>query len=53
MLMNRWGEDLLPEEVAHANYDYTYAGNGNWSFTTAIAAATDMSAMSPLRISPD
>lgn len=37
MLMNRWGEDLLPEEVAHANYDYTYAGNGNWSFTTAIA----------------
>lgn len=37
MMMNRWGEDLLPEEVAHANYDYTYAGNGNWSFTAAIA----------------
>lgn len=37
MLMNRWGEDLLPEEVAHANYDYTYRGNGNWSFTAAIA----------------
>lgn len=37
MLMNRWGEDLLPEEVAHANYDYAYAGNGNWSFTAAIA----------------
>lgn len=39
MLMNRWGEDLLPEEVAHANYDYTYKGNGNWSFTAAIAGS--------------
>lgn len=39
MLMNRWGEDLLPEEAAHANYDYTYAGNGNWSFTTALAGS--------------
>lgn len=39
MLMNRWGEDLLPEEVAHANYDYTYRGNGNWSFTAAIAGS--------------
>ncbi len=37
MLMNRWGEDLLPEEAAHANYDYTYEGHGNWSFTTALA----------------
>ncbi len=37
MLMNRWGEDVLPEEVAHANYDYTYRGNGNWSFSAAIA----------------
>ena len=39
MLMNRWGEDLLPEEVAHANYDYTYRGNGNWSFTAAVAGS--------------
>lgn len=39
MLMNRWGEDLLPEEVAHANYDYTYHGNGNWSFTAAVAGS--------------
>ncbi len=39
MLMNRWGEDLLPEETAHASYDYTYGGNGNWSFTAAIAGS--------------
>ena len=37
MLMNRYGEDLLPEETALACYDSTYGGFGNWSFTTALA----------------
>ncbi|MEG0768531.1 MAG: C39 family peptidase [Ruthenibacterium sp.] len=37
MLMNRYGEDVLPEEAALACYDSTYAGFGNWSFTTALA----------------
>lgn len=37
MLMNRFGEDVLPEEAALACYDNTYGGFGNWSFTTALA----------------
>ena len=35
MLMNRWGEDLLPEEVAHTCYDF--AAGANRSFTAALA----------------
>ena len=39
MLMNRYGEDILPEQAAHACYDYAYHGFGNWSYTTALAGA--------------
>ncbi|MEG2931401.1 MAG: C39 family peptidase, partial [Ruthenibacterium sp.] len=37
MLMNRYGEDILPEEAALACYDSAYKGFGNWSFTAALA----------------
>ena len=37
MLMNRWGEDLLPEEVAHSTLDYTTGNHNNRSFTAAAA----------------
>ncbi len=37
MLMNRWGEDVLPEEIAHACYDNGYCGFNNWSFSIAAA----------------
>lgn len=37
MLMNRWGEDVLPEEVAHLCYDHGYHGFNNWAFATAAA----------------
>lgn len=36
-LLNDRGEDLLPEEVALNNYDFTYQGFGNWSFSVASA----------------
>ena len=39
MLMNARGADLLPEDVTLLNYDYGFGGNGNWSFTCAIAGA--------------
>ncbi len=38
MMMNRMGEDLLPEEVAQNNYDFNY-GFGNWAFTMASAGS--------------
>lgn len=38
ILLNRLGEDLLPEEVAHSSFDSNY-GFGNWSFATAIAGS--------------
>ena len=37
MLINRWGEDVLPEEVAHLCYDHGYNGFNNWSFAVAAA----------------
>lgn len=39
MLMNRWGEDTLPEEVARASYDYGAGRYGNMAFCSAIAGA--------------
>lgn len=39
MLMNRWGEDALPEEVARAMYDSGSGSFSNLSFATAIAGA--------------
>lgn len=39
MLMNRWGEDVLPEEVARAGYDAMAGRYGNLSFLTAVAGA--------------
>lgn len=37
MLMNGQGADYLPEDVALSNYDYGFGGNGNWSYTCALA----------------
>lgn len=39
MLMNRWGEDVLPEEVARAMYDSQSGRYGNLAFLTAIAGS--------------
>lgn len=39
MLMNRWGKDTLPEEVARAAYDTGAGKYGNLSFITAIAGS--------------
>lgn len=39
MLMNRWGEDALPEEVARAMYDSGSGRYGNVAFATAVAGA--------------
>lgn len=36
-LVNRWGQDVLPEEVARICYDHAYQGFGNWSFSVAAA----------------
>lgn len=38
-LINRWGEDALPEEVARACYDAEYQGYGNWAFSMAVAGS--------------
>ena len=38
ILLNRFGENLLPEEVAHSSLDSNY-GFGNWSFAAAIAGS--------------
>ncbi|NLW79288.1 MAG: hypothetical protein GXY32_07765 [Ruminococcaceae bacterium] len=37
MLMNRWGRDLLPEEVARLVYDFGAGHYGNLSFLCAAA----------------
>lgn len=37
MLMNRWGEDVLPEEVARAMYDNGAGRFGNAAFVSAAA----------------
>ena len=39
MLMNRWGEDVLPEEVARAAYDSGSSRFANLAFLCAIAGA--------------
>ena len=39
MLMNRWGQDTLPEEVARASYDFGAGQYGNLAFCSAIAGA--------------
>ncbi|MDL2325156.1 C39 family peptidase [Ruminococcaceae bacterium OttesenSCG-928-A16] len=39
MMMNRWGEDALPEEVARSMYDSGSGRYGNIAFLTAIAGA--------------
>lgn len=39
VLLNDRGEDVLPEEIALLNYDKTYEGFGNWSFSVAAAGA--------------
>lgn len=36
-LMNRWGEDVLPEELAHAMYDWADSTCGNMTFGVAAA----------------
>lgn len=37
MMLNRWGEDLLPEEVARAVYDSGAGRYANLSFLSAVA----------------
>lgn len=37
MLMNRWGRDVLPEEIARCMYDSTTGRFGNAAFASAIA----------------
>lgn len=39
MLMNRWGKDLLPEEVARSMYDTGMGSFGNIAFSSAVAGA--------------
>lgn len=39
MAVNRQNADILPEEAALRNYDTTYDGFGNWSFSTAMAGS--------------
>lgn len=39
MLMNRWGEDALPEEVARSMYDSASGRYGNVAFLTAMAGS--------------
>ena len=39
MLMNRWGEDVLPEEAAYACYDYGTQGYNSRPFALALAGA--------------
>ena len=39
MLMNRWGEDVLPEEVGRAGYDNTSGRYGNLAFVAAVGGA--------------
>ncbi|WP_082615613.1 C39 family peptidase [Secundilactobacillus paracollinoides] len=39
MAVNRQNADILPEEAALRNYDETYDGFGNWSFSTALAGS--------------
>lgn len=39
MLMNRWGEDVLPEEAARAGYDCNAGRYGNLSFIAAVGGA--------------
>lgn len=36
-LMNRWGEDVLPEELAHAMYDWADSSCANLTFGAAVA----------------
>ncbi len=37
MMMNRYGRDLIPEEVAHCSYDFARKNYDNLSFLCAIA----------------
>jgi len=37
IMLNYYGEDLLPEQVGLLNWDYYYEGFGNWPFTVAVA----------------
>ncbi len=39
MLLNRWGEDVLPEEIAHTVYD---SGTGRYSNINFLCAAAGM-----------
>ncbi len=39
VLLNDRGEDVLPEEIALENYDKTYEGFGNWTYSVAAAGA--------------
>ncbi len=39
MLMNRWGEDVLPEEVSRAGYDNATGRYGNLAFVAAVGGA--------------
>jgi len=39
MMLNYFGEPVLPEEMSFMNYDHGFGGNGNWSFNTACAGA--------------
>ncbi len=37
IMLNYYGEDLLPEQVGLLNWDVYYEGFGNWPFTVAVA----------------
>ncbi len=39
VLLNDRGEDVMPEEIALINYDKTYDGFGNWSYSVAAAGS--------------
>lgn len=44
MILNYYGTEVLPEEVAWGVYDYKYDGFGNWPFNTAYASSFGYSA---------
>lgn len=39
VLLNDRGEDMLPEEIALIDYDKSFEGFGNWSYSVAAAGA--------------
>ena len=51
-LMNRWGEDILPEEVAYAMEDKATSSTGNAAFAAAAAGCSSASGRRSRRTAP-